>query len=119
MGLGREDDVGWHGGGAIGGTRRACAQRGGGYGYYSAALWAGPGRAGGPRRREASGQAGGGRWEPPLGGGWAAQPPLFERWLMVQCPAGRGDEGELLGEGVCVGGGQRERERNLKPLMGP
>lgn len=77
---------------------------------------AGPG---GPRRREASGQAGGGRWEPPLGGGWAAQPPLFERWLMVQCPAGRGDEGELLGEGVCVGGGQRERERNLKPLMGP
>lgn len=78
------------------------------------ALCCGQDRAGpgGPRRREASGQAGGGRWEPPLGGGWVSR-------AMVQCPAGRGDEGELLGEGVCVGGGQRKRERNLKPLMGP
>lgn len=75
---------------------------------------AGPGGPGGGRpagRREA---AGGSRlW---VGAGLRSR--RFSR-AMVQCPAGRGDEGELLGEGVCVGGGQRERERNLKPLMGP
>lgn len=65
------------------------------------------------------GQRAGGRRQVGAASGWGLGCAAAAFRAMVQCPAGRGDEGELLGEGVCVGGGQRERERNLKPLMGP